>query len=307
MTSRNIAWMASIAFHVVAFGVVMIAMPQREPTEPPSEVVLTVEGLEAEHAIEMVLTPTDVPRTPPQPPAESEPPANPTPAAPTGRPPVATPVPAILPQSVTALIRHHADRVTLEPVQEVVNVVQVAAVQPMTNAPSPVPAGNPPADSGTASPGPVAVAGGEPLHGALSTGQTVVYVLDCSGTMGLDGRWSRARSALLATVARQPIGVRVQVVIYNGRAAPLLPLGSEMGVEQIAVGLAKLEPAGDSKHSEGMRVAMKLSPTVVVFVTDAAEPELAELRPLLAGLPKSTNVFVARVTANGVAAPVAIK
>ena len=135
----------------------------------------------------------------------------------------------------------------------------------------------------------------------------MVYVLDCSGTMGLDGRLARARAALLATLAALPDGARVQVVTYTGRAAPLVPGGlvplTDRTRAGIAAALAKLDPAGASRHVEGLRTALLLEPDAVLLLTDTGADELAGLAPLVRGARKPAAVSVARVTAAGVLSP----
>ena len=61
-----------------------------------------------------------------------------------------------------------------------------------------------------------------PIHGTLKPGQTIIYVLDASGSMGEYGKFERARRSLIATLQEQPESVRFQVVVYAGTA--ILPL-----------------------------------------------------------------------------------
>ncbi|MBX9585250.1 MAG: VWA domain-containing protein, partial [Gemmataceae bacterium] len=155
------------------------------------------------------------------------------------------------------------------------------------------------------------LAGGTPVHGALAAGQTIVYVLDASGSMGEFGKFDLARKALAATLRRQPEAVRFQVVVYSGRAVVLLPAGSGRCVPATAQNAARMAdallaagpPAGRSDHAEGLRKALELHPDVVVFLTDADGPPPTAFRGLLRTADPRPAVWVARVTPGEVARP----
>lgn len=199
----------------------------------------------------------------------------------TGRPPKPIAVPAVLPGAMLSHIRNRSDDPPLA-VEHVVEVRQASATIP---APNPTP-----------------MTSERPLHQPLSAGRSVVYVLDCSGTMGLGGKFERARAALLATVAAQPAGVRVKVVTYSRRAVAL----TSEGVEQLTQSLGEIEPAGESQHVEGVRVALKFEPDTVVLFTDADVAELQTLKPLLAGARKPVSLSVVRVSDVGIASPASL-
>jgi hypothetical protein len=62
--------------------------------------------------------------------------------------------------------------------------------------------------------------GALPLHGAMKPEQSIVYILDCSGSMGEFGKFDVARASLLATLSRQPATLHFQVIPYNNTARP---------------------------------------------------------------------------------------
>jgi hypothetical protein len=150
-----------------------------------------------------------------------------------------------------------------------------------------------------------------PIHGAMTPGKTVVYVLDCSGSMGEFGKLAVARAALAATLRQQPGEVRFQVVAYNTTARALLPgacVPASAANRDAAEGeLAKLVAVGRSNHAEAVRLALTLRPDIVVLLTDAEELSAASFKIAFAGVGKPVPVFVAKVTGAGVAEPRELK
>jgi hypothetical protein len=219
------------------------------------------------------------------------------------RPPLAR-IPQTLPPELTALLKRPGPRP-----DEVVEV----PVTPTAMNPRPPAAPSPP--------GPVRPAGGTapsesaaPVHGALRPGQTIVYVLDASGSMGEWGKFDSARRALIATLKRQPETVRFQVVVYASSAAAPLPApvggcvpATADNVDRMERALRTYEPAGRSNHVEGLKVAVRMQPDMVLILTDADDLSAARFRGVLAQAPKPVTVWVAKVTAVGVEAPVELK
>lgn len=154
--------------------------------------------------------------------------------------------------------------------------------------------------------------GGAAVHGPLAAGQVVVYLLDASGSMGEAGKFDAARRALVATLRQQPPGVRFQVIVYSSAAVPPLPApltgcvpATADNVGRMADAVAGLgRPGGRSDHAAGLRAAVDLRPTAVVFFTDADEPPAAAFRATLRGRTPPPAVYVARVRAGEVRPPV---
>ncbi|MGL6097861.1 MAG: VWA domain-containing protein, partial [Fimbriiglobus sp.] len=273
-TARRAAWAISGLLHAgAAVGVWAFFPPPAPPDREPPFALTLVEPTE--------------PTEPDDPPAVdvTAPPPNPT-----GRPPVVSRVPPPLSREIQAFVRDRGDRPAAP--DAVLDVVTVRATTPPTTPGSTVePAGYQPPVLGPPA------ARTPPLHGEFAAGKTVVYVLDCSGTMGLGGRLGRACDAIRATLETQPSGVRVMVVAYSGTAAAVLP-GGPVAVtpearEQFAAALARLDPAGASRHAEGLRVALKCDPDAVLVLTDAGTDELADLlRPLIRGAGRPVGVAV---------------
>ncbi len=140
----------------------------------------------------------------------------------------------------------------------------------------------------------------------MKPGRVVVYVLDCSGSMGAAGKFTLARDALLATLKQQPTTVRFQVVIYTGAARALLASdgnalpATEANIRAASDKLAELEPRGKSNHADAVRLALTFRPDVVLVLTDADDLNAIALKTVIASATKSAPVYVGQVTPEGV-------
>src|SRR5262245_21335171 len=168
------------------------------------------------------------PSAPAPEPVPSGPPLAPAPSVPSTPPPELLP----LPKQPAAPVGPAVIEVPLTP---------SALHPPPAPAPSPEvrPAGGTSAPAGNADPT------ATPVHGALRPGQTIVYVLDASGSMGEWGKFASARRALIATLRAQPESVRVQVVVYSSTAQAVLPGGC---VPATAANVARIEQSLSGKE-----------------------------------------------------------
>lgn len=147
------------------------------------------------------------------------------------------------------------------------------------------------------------------IHGPLAADRTVVYVLDCSGSMGAAGKFDAARAALVSTLKAQPPGVRFAVIVYTGTASPLLAgtgtahPATAANIRLATDALAKLEPRGASNHLGAVRAALAFRPDVVLMLTDADDLNASALKSVA----KSVPLCVGRVTAAGVQSPQELK
>jgi hypothetical protein len=292
---RRALW-ASAALHAVGAGALVALshwVRDREPARAAPGIRTT-----AEPQVRVALAETD---TAIEVQAPSPAPAAPSaaPAAQLPRGPVAVQVPRTLPPELLALLRKPA---SAEPVGGAVTEVPVApgAANPTTDAHVK------PAAASTGA------KGATPIHGALRPNQTVVYVLDSSGSMGASGMFDAARAQLVATLTGQPGGVRFQVIAYAAQPTPLLAsdgtalLMTEAHVRSAAQKLAALEPRGKSNHLAAVRAAVAFRPDVILVLTDSHDLTAAALKPVLAGATNAT-VFVGTVTPDGVQPPRAVK
>ena len=106
--------------------------------------------------------------------------------------------------------------------------------------------------------------------------RSVVYVIDCSGSMGTGRRLTLARNELLASLERLPGSARFQIIPYNRRAAPLridgraeLVPASQTNKETAIRLLEAVVPEGGTDHRPALEAALRLSPEAIYFLTDA--------------------------------------
>jgi hypothetical protein len=292
------AVLASVAAHVAAALVVVAVARLCDHAPPRAPVIDTRAGTEPDvrmHLVEEAAAVVEPPApklvTPPKTTPDTAandkgPEPTPAPPAPLHAGPFAPAPPRTLPPELTTLLRKPA--------------------APAVEVPARAAPGGPQVDPNVR---PAANASPAPIHGAMKPGRTVVYVLDCSGSMGGAGKFDAARAALAATLRQQPATVRFQVIVYDGRARPLLASdghalpATEGNVRAAAERLAELEPRGKSNHLDAVRVALAFRPDVILMLTDADDLTAAALRPVLAAAPKPAPVRVGQVTAGGVEQP----
>ncbi|WP_157506560.1 VWA domain-containing protein [Gemmata obscuriglobus] len=285
---RRAVW-ASVTLHAVAASGLIVLVRTREvepPKPPPIDTRASYVQMHLAETIGEVEVRPDPPTPTPAAPA-AKPPAAKLPETAPEPPPVAGPagpftpaVPHTLPPELVALIRK-------PPAGPTVGAVPDPNVKPA---------------GAIAAAAPVST--GRVLHGAFKPAQTVVYLIDCSGSMGAAGKSAAARSALLATLARQPATVRFQVIAYDSTPRALVSGGTVLATpENIQAASARLdraEPRGSSKHLIALRAALDLRPDVVVWLTDADDLTGAAIRPVLKASGRPVPVCVGLVTATGV-------
>src|SRR5262245_54312127 len=118
-------------------------------------------------------------------------------------------------------------------------------------------------------------------------GQSIVYVLDRSASMGLQQMFTRGKRELLRSLDRLPQGVCFQVVAYN-RTAEVLQIGGKIDPvpgtpenrREAARLLEALVPEGGTDHAPALRRALALKPDVIYFLTDAGDLKPGQTRAL---------------------------
>jgi hypothetical protein len=105
-------------------------------------------------------------------------------------------------------------------------------------------------------------------------GKSIVYVIDRSSSMGIDGRFDRAREQVIASLRQLPADARFQVIAYDRTALALdiggrgLAVATPANVETAAAALAAMFPEGATDHVRALRQALLLRPEVIYFLTD---------------------------------------
>jgi von Willebrand factor type A domain len=265
--ARNEAWIASLVFHVALLaGVIAFVGRPRETADGPIVINTRDTGHEIgvvlldPPAVRSVTVQTAAPRPPKPPvvPTSPVPPIPQPPAPPSVRtvahqePVAGPPAPSVQPNSPAA-----------------VSSAPGLPVSPVTN------------DSGSPLPAGAATA----FFGVPAIGKSVVFVLDRSASMGLDGRLDRARRELAVSLRRLPPSARFQVIVYNKVAervrvsgmVGLLPATPE-AIEEAIAAVNRLPAEGGSEHVNALTEALSLVPDVIYFLTDEDDLETRDVQ-----------------------------
>jgi hypothetical protein len=176
------------------------------------------------------------------------------------------------------------------PPTETISVVPTPSPPPVPQAPTAAaasagatPGGEPSGLPGGRPQGPEGTGGTSFFHIATRAGK-VVYVIDCSMSMGLNGALDAAKRELLASLGRLPPAAYFQVIVYNSTARPLLASQRDWlratpeNRQLVAQALRDLQAEGATNHDQALPRALALQPDVIFFLTDADDLTEAYLR-----------------------------
>lgn len=140
--------------------------------------------------------------------------------------------------------------------------------------------------------------GAASLFGISASGSRFVYVVDRSDSMNsFDGRpWRAAKAELSRSVATLSASQSFQLVLYNDQPRPYRGAVPGGGLVQMLQGEPSLiaqiqryvraaEALGGTNHIDALRMALRMGPDVIFFLTDGHTPslsdrELADIRRL---------------------------
>ena len=123
------------------------------------------------------------------------------------------------------------------------------------------------------------------VFGAEGTGNKFVYVFDRSASMeGFQGRpMAAAKSQLIASLGDLESVHQFQIVFYNEEPAvfhpdrsrpPSILFASDENKSLATRFVERMTAIGGTRHVEALKLALGMSPDVIFFLTDAAEPQL---------------------------------
>ena len=130
------------------------------------------------------------------------------------------------------------------------------------------------------------------LFGISGSGSSFVYVFDRSDSMnGYDGKPLRAaKSELIRSLKTLTDRQRFQIIFYNDQPKPFTLAGLPMQMlngDDSHVGLAEnyirsIAAYGGTEHESALKLALRMGPDVIFFLTDARIPRLSvrELREI---------------------------
>lgn len=123
------------------------------------------------------------------------------------------------------------------------------------------------------------------VFGAEGTGNKFVYVFDRSASMeGFQGRpMAAAKSQLIASLGDLENVHQFQIVFYNEEPAvfhpdrsrpPSILFASAENKSLASSFVTRMTAIGGTRHVDALKLALGMSPDVIFFLTDAAEPQL---------------------------------
>ncbi len=140
----------------------------------------------------------------------------------------------------------------------------------------------------------------------MGEGYKFVYVFDRSGSMGGPRQSSlrAVKAELLESLKNLDTVHQFQIIYYNEHAKLFNPSGmpghlafaSDQNKEQAARFVESIQADGGTDHEEALRLAIKLKPDVIFFLTDGDDPKLTagqleKIRYLAAGITINTIQF----------------
>ena len=137
------------------------------------------------------------------------------------------------------------------------------------------------------------------LFGLVGEGYKFVYVFDRSGSMGGEGRQSlrAVKAELIRSLKNLDTVHQFQIVFYNERPALFNPSGTpgrlafatEENKQRVAGFLDSITAGGGTDHEAALKLAIRLQPDVIFFLTDGDDPKLTaaqleKIRHMAAGI-----------------------
>ena len=123
------------------------------------------------------------------------------------------------------------------------------------------------------------------VFGISGSGTRFVYVFDRSDSMnGYNGRPLRAaKTELLRSLRSLSERQQFQLVFYNDKSKPFQPAGMPLqlltgdssNVSRAENYIRSINAFGGTKHSIALKLALRMSPDVIFFLTDARIPRLS--------------------------------
>lgn len=127
------------------------------------------------------------------------------------------------------------------------------------------------------------------MFGASGVGHKFVYVLDRSSSMGVSGHKpiKAVKAELVKSLKNLDTVHQFQIIFYNEKPVIFNPTGtpgrlafaSRANKERAARFIESITPDGNTSHVDALKLAIRLSPDVIFFLSDGDDPKLS--RPQL--------------------------
>lgn len=125
---------------------------------------------------------------------------------------------------------------------------------------------------------------GTAFMGIADEGTRVVFVVDCSASMANYSAMQSAKAALVSSIQTLSETQQFQVIFYSQTPRMLSVRGKPSGELMFATEINKafarqyvsgIQPDLGTDHMPALRMALRMAPEVIYFLTDADEPQLS--------------------------------
>ncbi len=119
------------------------------------------------------------------------------------------------------------------------------------------------------------------VFGTQGVGNKFVYVFDRSLSMGDSGRspLEAAKGEMIRSLDSLGDMHQFQIIFYNEKPFPWndgkLAFGTEQNKERARRFIGSITAFGRTEHEDALKLAIKMHPDVIFFLTDANEPQLS--------------------------------
>ena len=130
---------------------------------------------------------------------------------------------------------------------------------------------------------------GTEFFGTREHARSFAYVIDCSGSMAIQGSLDVAKRELIASLNQLPPDASFGVIFYSLHATVLSDPTGQRGLmpatrgnkARVGTQLSVISPDGGTDHMIALRAALALRPEVIFFLTDADLMTNSEVAALL--------------------------
>jgi hypothetical protein len=129
--------------------------------------------------------------------------------------------------------------------------------------------------------------GGPEFFGVPVQARTIVFIIDRSISMGFSDGLAEAKRELLAHLERLPASTRFQVFFYNREVELIqstepdhLLANTEETRQRLARFVKRISAKGSTEHLPALRQALMLQPEAILFMTDAQDFEMVDVRAI---------------------------
>lgn len=133
------------------------------------------------------------------------------------------------------------------------------------------------------SPTTAGIPGTTKFYGIATSGRTLLYVIDSSGSMNKHNAFRYAKAELLSSLERLDSTHKFQIIFYNDgilefrdrQGKPATHWATASNLSRARAFINEMDNSGGTSHYPALTKALFYSPDVVFFLTDAAEPALS--------------------------------